>query len=252
MHSAVRWLSMTARICLRFLFFSSVSMSTLPRPIFLPISPAKGIVVLNVSGVSESAAVDLSCSFRLGLWPTNIWAFCWHIAWTSCRAGVRERLTGVVLRGVRSGLAGAVLIGVMFSGLVVVALSGVAYSCFAEAKPSEVRVLAHLTERTLRGVALSAKTSSSLERLWCLCSCFRSVTSSSDWEPPSLSVESLCWRCKTERRFASARFGVLQFPLEAQSSSSWKEPSWSTEESWDLSSVRELKPLSSYAYLLGG
>lgn len=225
MPSEVRWLSMMARTCLRFLFFSSVSTSTFPRPIFLPINPDNGMEVLNVTGVSVSAAVDFSCSIRLGLWPANIWALCWHIAWTSCKAGVRQRLTGV-LRGVASGLATVVLKGVTFSGLAVVDLSGVAQICFAAATLSAVILLSHLTKRTLWGVAVPSKTSSSLHWLWHWRGpCFLSAGSSSDWEPPSLSVESLCWRCKRERRFASARFGVSQFPLEAESSSSRNEPS---------------------------
>lgn len=224
MLSEVKWPRMTDRMCQRLLFPSSVSMSTFPRPIFLPISPASGMVVLNFAGVAASSAVDLSCSCRLGLWPANMWAFCWHMAWTSCKAGVRERSAEVVLRGVTSGLAGVVLQG--------------------------VRLFPHLTGRPVRGVAPSAKTSS-LDSLvhWWRCWRLLSVGSSSDWEPPSLSVESLCCRCKRERRLASAWFWVSVSLLEAESSSSWKEPSWSTEVSWDLSRVRELKPLSSYTDL---
>lgn len=195
-------------------------MSTFPRPIFLPISPAKGMEVLNLTGVLVSAAVNFSCSFRLGLWPANIWAFCWHMAWTSCKAGVKERWTEALLWGVSSGLAD-VLCSVTFSGLA--ALKGVVYNCLPGARLSAVPST-FVPEMMPCGVA---KTSSSLEWLciWWECLRFLSATSSSDCEPPSLSVESLCWRYKRDRRFASARFGVSHCPREAESSSSWNEPS---------------------------
>lgn len=72
MLSGVKRPSITARMCLRFLFLSSDSMSTFPRPIFLPISPASGIKALGITGVTARAGVDFRCSLRLGLWPTNI------------------------------------------------------------------------------------------------------------------------------------------------------------------------------------
>lgn len=245
MLSEERWLRMMQRMCPRFLFLSSVSMSTFLRPIFLPISPASGMVVVKVTGVWASASVDFSCSFRLGLWPTNIRELSWHMAWISCRAGVRERLTGGSLRGVASRLTGAVFRGVRFSGLAVVDLIGVASSCLAKVQQSDVMLSLHIAER-----ALWEKTSS-VERLWRSCLCFLSAGSSSDWEPPSLRVESLFWRCKRERRLASVRFGVSGFPLEVDSSSR-NEPSWSTDESWDLSRVKEPKPLSSHTDLWQG
>lgn len=212
-------------MCLRSLFLSSVSMSTFPRPIFLPISPAKGMEVLNITGVLVSAAVNFSCSFTLGLWPANIWAFCWHMAWTSCKAGVKDRWTEVLLWGVSSGLAD-VLCRVTFSGLAGIALKGVVDNCLPGARLAAV-LSVFVPEMMPRGVVCSAKTSSSLEWLciWWECLWFLSATSSSDWEPPSLSVDSLCWRYKRDRRFDSARFGVSQCPREAESSSSWNEPS---------------------------
>ena len=263
MSSGARWLSMTPRMCQRFLFFSSVRTSSLPTPIFLPMRPIRGMLVLMATGVSTSATAERSSSSKLGIWPCVMETFRWHMARTSCRAGVsaterHSRPAGMLRSGVALRPAAAALEQGGVSLLVMGVQRGVAVSCLAEIRLRGVFWLPSFRPVEPDGVvSVTRNTSSTLQGLWqterhlppgWVCPTWR--PSSSDWEPPSRSVESLCCRWRRERRFPSDRCSVSAPRPEEESSSSWKEPSCSLDESWDLSWAREPKPLSSDKDLL--